>query len=58
MKKRQVCIQLPEEVVRQAKKAAEKTRRTDGLKQTATATLREWLLAGMEEEKNNVKSRK
>jgi hypothetical protein len=48
VKVKQVSIQLPEEVVRRATTAARRTTRHDGLKQTATATLRDWLLKGME----------
>lgn len=48
-KPRQVSILLPAEVITKAVKTAAKVTRADGLKQTPTAQLREWLLRGMEQ---------
>lgn len=46
-KTKQISIVLPEAVVKRAEKVAKSTKRSDGLKQTATATLRAWILKGM-----------
>lgn len=44
---KQVTINLPHSVVEEAARVAESTERPDGLKQTLTATIREWVLRGM-----------
>lgn len=47
---KQITIQLPSNVIDAAKKKAKATARKDGLKQTVTATIRNWIIEAAEKD--------